>query len=82
MKTIKAVYHRMLSMCPSAWRIFLSSLQLSCLLLLGSLLIHTGIVTPPDSSRLAAALFELPEAILLIGLLGSVCLEDFYSRSS
>lgn len=82
MKTMKAVVSRMLGMCPLAWRLFLVSLQLSCALLLCSLLLYTGVLPASDGGRLAAALYELPEALLLIGLLASVCIEDVCSRRS
>ena len=84
MNTIKAVYRRMLGMCPAAWRIFLVSLQLSCALLFASLLLHTGVFAAGDhaAKQLAAALYELPQSVLLIGLLVSVCLEDICSRRS
>lgn len=72
----------MLDMCPLAWRLFLSSLQLSCALLLCSLLLHVGILQSADGDRLAAAFYELPQALLLIGLLSSVCIEDVSSRRS
>ena len=82
MKTLDAVYQRMLDMSAPAWRIFLLSLQLSCALLLGSLLLYIGVLPDTQSGQLADALFELPQAVLLIGLLVSVCIEDVYSRRS
>ena len=47
-----------------------------------SLLIHAGILAPTGALQLADALYEIPEAILLIGLLGSVCVEDLYTKRS
>lgn len=82
MKTMKSVLHRMLAMCPAAWRVYLFSLQLSCALLLLSLMLYTGVLPEPGGSHLAAAFYELPQAVLLIGLIGSVCVEDVCSRSS
>lgn len=82
MKTMKLIVNRMLGMCAPAWRLFLISLRLSCALLLCSLLLYTGVLPEPGSSHLAAALYELPQAILLLGLLGSVCVEDVCSRRS
>ncbi len=84
MKTIRAVVRRMLSMHALAWRFFMLSLQLSCALLFFSLLIFVGVFGEPavHTQQLAAALYELPEAILLIGLLISVCVEDVCSRNS
>ena len=82
MKTMKLIVHRMLGMCPLAWRLFLVSLQLSCALLLCALLLYTGVLPAADGGKLAAALYELPEALLLIGLLVSVCVEDAASRRS
>ena len=84
MKTIRSVCRRMLGMNALAWRFFLLSLQLSCLLLLGSLLLYTGVLgaATPQTRQLATALYELPEAVLLIGTLVSVCIEDVFSRRS
>ena len=79
---MKSVVVRMLDMCPLAWRLFLSSLQLSCALLLCSLLLQLGVLQSSDGGQLAAALYELPQALLLIGLLSSVCVEDVSSRRS
>ena len=72
----------MLDMCPAAWRVFLLSLQLSCVMLILSLMLYTGVLPEPGGTRLAAALYEMPQAVLLIGLLVSVCLEDVSRRSS
>lgn len=82
MKTMKLIVHRMLGMCPIAWRFFLLSLQLSCALLLVSAMLQLGVLPSPDGGKLAAALYELPQALLLIGLLLSVCIEDVVSRRS
>ena len=84
MKTIRSVLRRMLGMHALAWRIYLLSLQLSCAILLASLLLYTGVLGSGglQAQRLAAALYELPEALLLIGTLFSVCIEDAYKRRS
>ena len=88
MKTMKLIVHRMLGMCPIAWRLFLLSLQLSCALLLVSAMLQLGVLPSPDGGQssdggqLAAALYELPQALLLVGLLLSVCIEDVVSRRS
>ena len=81
MKTIKLVGARMTQMCAPAWAFFIGSLRISCALLTASLLIHTGLLTDP-TSHAAAVLYELPEAVLLIGLLVSVCIEDAYKGRS
>ena len=82
MRTLKKIVHRMLGMCPAAWRLFLLSIQASCALLLVSLMLLLGVLPSSDGGRLAAALYELPQALLLIGLLSSVCVEDVVRRNS
>ena len=69
----------MLQMCPAAWYIFIRTIQLSCLLLFVSLILLMEYSENPDSHtlyRLAMALYELPQALLIISMIGSVCIED------
>lgn len=79
---IKAVISRMLSMCPEAWYIFIRSLQLSCVLLILSAVLLIGYETGLSGGRylyeLAGGLYELPQALLLIGAISSVCIEDVH----
>lgn len=72
----------MLSMCPEAWYIFIRTLQLSCILLILSAIsligYETGLSDGHYLYKLAAGLYELPQALLLIGLIFSVCIEDIH----
>lgn len=76
---IKLIVNRMLQMCPAAWYIFIRTLQLSCLLLFLSLVLlieYTGNAGGHSLYKLAMALYELPQALLIISMIGSVCVED------
>lgn len=76
---MKLIVERMLQMCPAAWYIFIRTLQLSCLLLFLSLVLLMEYSENPGSHtlyRLAIALYELPQALLIISMIGSVCIED------
>ena len=78
MKLRKTV-SRMLGMCPAAWAVFIHTLRFSCLLLFLSVVLLIRYETPGESYRLyqtAMALYELPQALLLVAVLGSVCIED------
>lgn len=78
---IKPVLKRMLRMCPDAWYIFMRTLQLSCLLLF--LCMVTLMEYDATGSReligMASALYELPQALLIISAIGSVCIEELQS---
>lgn len=80
---LRAIIVRMLNMCPLAWYIFKRSLQLSVFLLLCALalLVEWGgsILERYDLYMTAAALTETTQAVLLIGVIASVCIEDFHS---
>ena len=81
---IKAVIQRMLRMCPEAWYILIRTLQLCTVLLLCSfalLLEWDGSMT--EGYRLyktALALNETSQALLLIAVILSVCIEDVSQR--
>ena len=70
----------MLDMCPLAWYIFIRSIQLSCVLLLGAVLLL--LAWDGDMLRhytlymTALALNETAQAVLLIGMLLPVIIED------
>lgn len=80
---LRAIIGRMLCMCPEAWYIFKRCLQLSAFLLLCAfaLLVEWGgsIMERYELCRTAQALMETTQAILLVGVLASVCIEDFHS---
>ncbi len=77
---LKAVLGRMLSMCPEAWYILIRTLQLCCFLLLCAfaLLVEWGgcMATGYKLYITAMALEETCQALLLIAVLLSVCIED------
>lgn len=82
MLKIKLIIERMLQMCPAAWYIFIRTLQLSCLLLFLSMVLlleYTGNSGSHTLYRLAMALYELPQALLIISMIGSVCIEDLHT---
>lgn len=78
---IKLVVKRMLRMCPDAWYIFMRTLQLSCLLLFLSLVSLIGYENTgsPELFNMAAALYELPQSLLIISMIGSICIEELQS---
>lgn len=78
---IKLVVKRMLRMCPDAWYIFMRTLQLSCLLLFLSLVSLIGYENTGSYElfNMAAALYELPQSLLIISMIGSICIEELQS---
>lgn len=75
-KTVK----RMLIMCPDAWYIFISSVKLTAFVLLGAfmlLLSWGGSMSEGYTQYMTAmSLYEIGQALLLIGTIFSVCIED------
>ena len=82
MKLRKTVI-RMLNMCPDAWYIFISSIKLTAFLLLGAfmlLLSWGGSMSEGYTQYMTAmSLYETGEAMLMIGAIFSVCIEDVQS---
>ncbi len=78
---ITLVVKRMLRMCPDAWYIFMRTLQLSCLLLFLSLVSLIGYKNTGSHElfNMAVALYELPQSLLIISMIGSICIEDLQS---
>ena len=74
---LKKIFARMGSMSEPAWYIFKSSLLLSLTLLGCGLLLTLG---THEHLRTAVAIYETVEAVLLIGTLFSVIVEDQQSR--
>lgn len=72
---LKKIINRMVNMCPAAWYIFLRTMQLSTMLLSAAVVLLID-----NRSRYiymcAVSLYELVPALLLIGLIGSVFIED------
>lgn len=75
----KATVKRMLLMCPQAWYIFIRTLQLSAALLLFAVFL---LIENESRSgcyqlyRTAWALYELPQALILIAGIGAACIDD------
>ena len=81
---LKKTLRRMLSMCPAAWYIFIRTLQLVSLLMLCAFALLLKAQGAEDGYTLrmtAAALNEISQALLLIAVIFSVCLEDVFTRS-
>ena len=79
MKLRKTV-HRMLSMCPDAWYIFITSIKLTAFVLLCSFVLLLGwggsMAEGYTQYMTAMSLYEIGQALLLIGVILSVCIED------
>ena len=77
---IRKALRGMLGMCPWAWYIFLRCIQLCCFLLLGALVLLIGwdgqTLERGALLNTAAALNETAQAVLLLGVLLSVLIED------
>lgn len=80
------ILRRAAGMCAPAYRLMRLCLLLSC----GLLAAAAGILATVDavntdtyaSWRMAMKLVEMPSAILLIGVIGSVCFEDAFGQDS
>ena len=77
---LRAILRRMLAMCPLAWYIFIRSMQLVCVLLLGAIFLliawDGNMLERYALYRNALALNETAQAVLLIAMLLSVIVED------
>ncbi len=75
----------MIAMSEGAWLLTLRGVQLGCALLLGAivLLIDCGgdLITNYRQYITALSLNELCQAVLLVSLLASVCVEDLNRRA-
>lgn len=73
------IYNRMICMKSEAWYIFIRAVKLSCLLCLCAfaLLNESGgkMFENYDLYMTAISLIETSQAVLLLGVLGSVCIE-------
>lgn len=74
---IKQILERMGRMSEPAWYIFKGSMFLGLILLSSGLLLTLGTV---QHHHIADALYEIVEAVLLIGILFSVITEDQQSK--
>jgi hypothetical protein len=79
---LKMTVRRMLAMCPEAWYIFMASVKLTAFLLLCAfvLLLDWGgsMLEGYAQYMTALSLYEIGQALLLIGAVFSVCIEDVY----
>lgn len=77
---IRRILRRAKQMCPAALRIQKLSLIWACILLTGALLLLECALplTPATyvTQRLAIELVRTASAILLIGVIGAVCIEE------
>ena len=77
---LKKTLQRMLAMCPDAWYIFITSVKLTAFILLCAflLLLSWGGSMAEDYTQYmtAMSLYEIGQALLLIGVIFSVCIED------
>ena len=77
---IRNILRRANCMCPAAYRIQKLSLIWACILLLGALLLLVGALPLSTvtyaAHRLAIELLRTASAILLIGVIGAVCIEE------
>lgn len=77
---LKKIISRMLCMCPEAWYIFIRTLQLTAVLLLCAFALlvnwNGSIVEQYSLYMTAASLMEITQALLLIAVIFSVCIED------
>ena len=79
MKLRKTV-QRMLSMCPDAWYIFITSIKLTAFVLVCAFVLLLGwggsMAEGYREYMTAMSLYEIGQALLLIGVIFSVCIED------
>ena len=77
---LNKIINRMLGMCPEAWYIFRRALQLTVFLLICAVFLliqrQNCIKGGYELYVTANALNETAQALLLIGVLGSVIIED------
>jgi len=77
---LKKTLLRMLAMCPDAWYIFISSIKLTAFVLFCAFLLllswNGSMVSGYEQYMTAMSLYEIGEALLLIGAIFSVCIED------
>jgi len=76
---IKKILNRMLCMCPDAWYIFIRSIQLTAFVLLCSFVLMLESDGRDDLYMTAMTLYETGQALILIGALFSVFIEDAQS---
>ncbi len=76
---MKKILFRMLRMCPAAWYIFINGIKLCAILLIGCVVVLANAELYPDfhcALKLAAALNETAQSVLLLSVFSSVLIED------
>ena len=77
---LKKTLQRMLAMCPDAWYIFITSVRLTAFVLLCAFLLLLswgGSMAEGYTQYMTAmSLYEIGQALLLIGVIFSACIED------
>lgn len=76
---IKKILYRILSMCPDAWYIFIRSIQLTAFILLCAFVLLLECRGRHELYMTAMTLYETGQALILIGALFSVFIEDAHS---
>lgn len=77
---LRMTLRRMLRMCPEAWYIFISSVRLTAFLLLCAFVLLLGwngsMLHGYRQYMTATSLYEIGQALLLVGVLFSAIIED------
>ena len=77
---LRMTLRRMLRMCPEAWYIFISSVRLTAFLLLCAFVLLLGwngsMLHGYCQYMTAMSLYEIGQALLLVGVLFSAIIED------
>ena len=80
---LRKTIQRMLEMCPDAWYIFITSVRLTAFVLFCAFLLllgWNGSMTEGYRQYMTAmSLYEIGQALLLIGVIFSACIEDIQS---
>lgn len=81
---LKMTVRRMLEMCSGAWYIFISSVKLTAFVLICAFVLlldwNGSMLDGYRQYMTAMSLYEIGQALLLIGAVLSVCIEDVYTR--
>ncbi len=79
---LKKTIRRMLCMCPAAWTIFIWSVRLTAFVLVCAFVLLLGwggsLAEGYERYMTAMSLYEIGQALLLIGAILPVCIEDVY----
>ena len=77
---LRKTIQRMLDMCPDAWYIFITSVKLTAFVLVCAFMLLLGwdgsMAEGYRQYMTAMSLYEIGEALLLVGVLFSVLIED------